>query len=157
MQRVPRIGGELTHAERNTALGRVDVDHNAFDFIAAVDQIVGMSEASPRHVGDVQEAVEAAEIDEGAVLGEVLDHTCENRTFFEVLESLGTLLGLLAFQQLFARNDDIAALLVELNDRDFEGLTFHSIQIANGAKVNLGTGKERTRAEDIDGEAAFDA
>src|SRR5215467_15357722 len=33
MQRIPRVGGELTHAERNAPLGRVHVEHDAFDLI----------------------------------------------------------------------------------------------------------------------------
>jgi hypothetical protein len=36
-----------------------------------------MLDALPGHVGDVQQAVDAAQIHEGAVVGEVLDHALD--------------------------------------------------------------------------------
>ena len=39
-----------------------------------VEVLGGMIDSAPRDVGDVQQAVDAAEIDEGAVVGDVLDH-----------------------------------------------------------------------------------
>jgi len=45
----------------------------------------------------VQQAVDAAEVDERAVLDEVLDHALEHHTFLQVLQeriALGAVLGL---------------------------------------------------------------
>ena len=47
-----------------------------------------MTHALPRHVGDVQQAVDAAEVDERAVLGEVLDDALDDRAFLQALEQL---------------------------------------------------------------------
>ena len=77
--------------------------------------------------------------------------------FFQVLESLRALFVLLAFEQFFARDDDVAALLVELDDGDFDGLALHAVEVADGAQVYLRAGQEGARAENVDGEAAFDA
>ncbi len=74
-----------------------------------------------------------------------------------MLQSLGTLFILLAFEQFLAGDDDVAALLVQLDDRNFDGLALHAIQVADRAQVNLRAGQERVRAMDIDREAALDA
>ena len=153
----PRIRRELLESQRNALLVFVVLQNLHLNLIADVDQIFRVSQASPGHVGDVQQAVEAAEIDERAVLGEVLDDSGEDRAFFQVLERLGALLVLLAFEQVLARDDDVAALLVQLDDRDFDGLALHAVQIADGAQVNLRAGQKRVRAENVDGQAALDA
>ena len=116
-----------------------------------------MRQASPGHVGDVQQAVDAAHVDERAVLGEVLDDAGQDAALFEVLERLAALFVLLFFEQLLARDDDVAALLVELDDGDFHRLALHAIEIADGTKVNLRAGQEGARALNVDGEAALDA
>jgi hypothetical protein len=45
-----------------------------------------MLDALPRHVGDVQETVDAAEVDERAVVGEVLHHTLDHCAFLQIVE-----------------------------------------------------------------------
>ena len=89
-----------------------------------------MSEASPGHICNVQQTVDAAEVDKSTVIGEVLDHAGQNRAFFQMLQSLRSLFTLLAFQHLFARDHDVAALLVQLDDGDFERFALHCVEIA---------------------------
>ena len=115
-----------------------------------------MREASPGHVGDVQQAVDAAEIDEGAVIGEVLDRAVENRALFEVLEGRRAPGVLLLFEDLLAGDDDVAALLVELDDADIDGLADVGVEIAHGTDFQLRAGQERLDA-DVDGDATLDA
>ena len=43
-----------------------------------------MVDAAPAHVGDVQQAVDAAEVDERAELGDVLDHALAELADFEL-------------------------------------------------------------------------
>ncbi len=79
-----------------------------------------MVHAAPCHVGDMQQTVDAAEVNERTVIGDVLDDAFDNLAFFEVLNDFRTLLGTGLFQNGTARNDDVAATLVHLED--FEGL-----------------------------------
>src|SRR3954451_5966736 len=69
----PRVRRELLEAERDALLFVVVLQNFYLDLIANVDQVARMREASPGHVGDVEQAVETAEIDERAVVGKVLD------------------------------------------------------------------------------------
>ena len=84
--------------------------------LADVDDLARVVDAPPRHVGDVQQAVDAAEIHEGAVLGDVLDHALDDLTLFEVGHEFGALLGPALLEHGAARHDDVAAAAVHLED-----------------------------------------
>ena len=152
----PRIRRELLEAERDALLVFVELEHLDLDLVADVDQIAGMGEASPAHVGDVEQAVDAAEVDERAVVGEVLDGAGEDGAFAEMLEGGGALGVLLFFEDLFAGDDDVAALLVELDDADFDLLAEIAVEVADGTNLKLRAGQECLQA-DVDREATLDA
>ena len=59
----------------------------------------GCVDAAPRHVGDVQQAVDAAEVDERAVVGDVLDDAAEDLALGERVERVLLLLGVLLFEE----------------------------------------------------------
>ena len=77
-------------------------------------------DAPPGDVGDVQQAVDAAEIDEGAVIGDVLDDAVEDLAFLERGDQLRALLGAALLEHGAARHHDVAARAVHLED--LEGL-----------------------------------
>ena len=54
-----------------------------------------------------------------------------------MFKGLGALFTLLAFEQFLTRDHNVAALLVQLYDGDFDGLSFHAIEIADRAQVHL--------------------
>ena len=69
--RVPRMRLQLLHAERNALLLRVDLQDLGFDLLAgAKAHRQGLSDAAPGNVGHVQQAIDAANIDEGSVVGQ---------------------------------------------------------------------------------------
>ena len=115
-----------------------------------------MIDPAPAHVGDVQQAVDAAEVDEGAILGEVLHHAFHDGVLVQLGERDLLLLLTLLLEQHPARQDDVPALLVELDDLELELLPDHLLQVAHGAQIDLGAGEEGLDA-DVDGEAALDA
>src|SRR5882724_11037511 len=153
----PRIRRELLEAERYALLLGVVFQNFYLDLIADMDQVAGMSEASPAHVCDVEQAVEAAQIDERTVVGQVLHRAVHHRALFEVLERLAAELGLLLVEDLFARDHDVAALLVQLYDPYFQLLALHVVEVAHGLQVDLRAGQERAGAAEVDGEATLDA
>ena len=115
-----------------------------------------MVDAAPGHVGDVQQAVDAAQIDEGAVVGDVLDETVDHLALGEAGDDLGALLGARLFQDRAARDDDVAAAAVHLEDLERLRLMHQRADVAHGADVDLAARKERHGAVEIDGEAALD-
>ena len=63
-----------------------------------------------------KQAVDAAEVDERTVVGDVLDHAVDDLTLFEVLHQLLALLGAGLFQHGAAGDDDVAAAAIHLQD-----------------------------------------
>src|ERR1022692_3814699 len=153
----PRIGCQLLEAERNALLLFVVLEYFHLNLIANVHQVVRVREPSPRHIGDVQQAVQSAEIHESAILGEILHHSGEDGAFFQMFQSLAAFLVLLAFEQFLARDHDVAALLVDLDDGNFHGLALHTVEIADGPQVHLRAGQKRPCAQDIHRKAALGA
>mgnify|MGYP003694602545 FL=1 len=115
-----------------------------------------MADAAPRHVGDVQQAVDAAEIDERAVVGDVLDDALEHLALGERLERVLLLLGVLLFEERLARQHDVAALLVDLDDAHAQLLAAQRVEVADRTHVDLRSGQERADA-DVHRETALDA
>ena len=88
----PRVGRELLEAQRNALLVVVELQNLYLDLVANLDQVARMRQASPGHIGDMQQAVDAAQVDERAVVGQVLHRAGQDRVFVQVLQRLGALL-----------------------------------------------------------------
>ena len=115
-----------------------------------------MVDAAPRHVGDMEQAVDAAEVDERAVVGDVLDHAFDHLALFEVLHDLRALLGAALFENGAARHDDVAAAAIHLEDLEGLRVVHQRRDVADRADVDLAARQEGHGAVEIDGEAALD-
>ena len=94
----------------------VDLDDLDLHRLADVEHLGRVIDAPPGDVGDVQQAVDAAEVHERAVVGDVLDHAVDDLALFEVLHQLLALLGAGLFQHGAAGHDDVAAAAIHLQD-----------------------------------------
>ena len=153
---LPRIVEQLLHAERDAVGLVVDLDDLDLHLLADVEHLGRMIDAPPGDVGDVQQAVDAAEIDERAVVGDVLDHAVDDLALFEVLHQLLALLGAGLFQHGAARDHDVAAAAIHLQDLERLRLVHQRRHVADRPDVDLRARQERHRAVEIDGEAALD-
>ncbi|KEP72123.1 hypothetical protein HR12_28240, partial [Microbacterium sp. SUBG005] len=71
----PWIFAQLFQAEGYTSTLAVELQHFNSDFVAHVHDFAWVLNAFPRHVGDVQQAINAAQVNECAVVSEVLNDT----------------------------------------------------------------------------------
>ena len=115
-----------------------------------------MVDAAPGHVGDVQQAVDAAEVDERTVVGDVLDDALDDLAFLEALHELRALLGAGLLEHGAARHDDVAAALVHLEDLEGLRVVHQRGDVADRADVDLAARQEGHGAVEVDGEAALD-
>ena len=138
---VPRIHRLLLQAERHALFLAVDIEHEHFDFLAHLEHFARVVEAAPAHVGDVEQAVEAVEVDERTEVGDVLDRALDRAALFDATEQLRALLGAFGFDQLAARQNDVLALFVELNNFALEGLALVNAEIFRRDDVNLEPGR----------------
>ena len=70
----PGVLGALLVAERDALGLAVELEHRDLDLVAHREVLGGVVDPAPGDVGDVEQAVDAAEVDEHAVVGDVLDH-----------------------------------------------------------------------------------
>ena len=71
---VPWVRQHLFHAERDFLLLAIDMQDHHFDFLIDRYHFGRMPNSRVRHVGDVQQAIDATEIDERSEVRNVLDH-----------------------------------------------------------------------------------
>ena len=152
--RGPRVREDLLHAERDPlALGIVLEDDDLHP-IADVQDLRRMRHAAPRHVRHVEQPVDAAKVDERAVVGDVLDRPFEDDALFEDLERLRLERGALALEHRASGDDDVAAGPVELEDREAAALAEVAIEVARRPDVGVRAGQEGRHA-DVDAEPAL--
>src|SRR5262249_11398673 len=126
---VPWIGHDLLHAEGNALALGVEFEHHDFDAVAHLHHLRWMADATPGHIADVQDAVDAAEIDERPVARDVLDRSFENNAFFENFKYFLLQRVALFLEQRAARDHDVAAGAVELQDCELVARAHQPIEI----------------------------
>ena len=157
IERLPRVRGELFETQRDTLLGLVEVEDHDLELLIELHDLLGMVHTTPRQVGDVNQAVHAAQVDEHAVGGDVLDRTFEDLALFELRHDDLLLSLQLGLDERLVRNDHVAELLVDLHHLELHGLVYIYVVVANGLHVDLRTGQERLDAEHVDDHTALRA
>ena len=84
---------ELLQTEGNALLLVVEVEDYDIDLLVELYYLVGIIYAAPRQVGDVDESVNTAQVNEYTVRSDVLNDTFENLTLLQLADNL-LLLGL---------------------------------------------------------------
>ena len=103
-----------------------------------------------------KQAVDAAEINERTVIGDVLDHAVDHLTLFEVLHQLLALLGAGLFQNRAARHHDVAAAAIHLEDLERLRVVHQRGDVADRTDVDLRARQEGDSTVEVDGKAALD-
>src|ERR1700687_3638191 len=153
---LPRIVQTLLHGERNAVGFVVDLDDLDLHGLADGEHLGRVIDPAPGDIGDVQEAVDAAEVDERTVIGDVLDHAVDDLTLFEVLHQFLALFGAGLFQNRAARHHDVAAAAIHLEDLERLRVVHQRCYVADRADIDLAAWQEGHRTVGGDGEAALD-
>src|SRR5262249_41197844 len=153
---LPGIVLKLLHAERDAVGLVVDLDDLDLHLLADIEHLGRMVHAPPGDVGDVQEPVDAAKVDESAVVSDVLDHAVDHLTLFEVLHQLLTLLGAGLFQHGSTGDDDVAAPAIHFQDLERLRHVHERSDIADRPDVDLRTGQKRHRPIQVHGKSSLD-
>src|SRR5690606_22743556 len=94
----PWIFAQLFQAEGYAVALAVVLEDLDLNLVAHIDDFARVLDALPGHVGDVQQAVYAAQINECTVVGEVLDHTLDGHAFLQLRQQFVTLFAADSFQ-----------------------------------------------------------
>ncbi len=152
---LPGIFLQLLHPERDAVGVVIDLDDLHLHCLADVQHFAWMIDTAPGDVGHMQQTIDTAEIDERAVIGDILDDAVDDLTLFKVGDDLVALLGAALFEDRAARDDDVAA--APIHRQDLEGLR-HADQrrdIANRPNIDLAARQEGDGAVEIHREAAL--
>ena len=153
---LPRVVEQLLHAERDAVGLVVDLDDLDLHLLADIEHLGRVIDAPPGDVGDMQQAVDAAEVDERAVVGDVLHHAVDDLALFEILHQFLALLGARLFQHGAAGDDDIAAAAIHFQDLERLRHVHQRRDVADRPDVDLAARQECHRAVEIDRKAALD-
>jgi len=152
----PRIVAQLLHAQRNAVLFLIVLQDLGGDFLADGQDFRRVTHTTPCQVGDVQQAVDAAQVDERTVVGDVLDDAGDHGAFFQRFHQLRTLFAHRCFDDGATRQHDVVTLAVQLDDLEFEGLAFERGGVLDRTGVDQRTRQECADAVGQDGQAALD-
>src|ERR1700694_1544638 len=154
---LPRIRAQLLQSQRHTLAFAIELQNPHIDLFTDFDDFGRMLDAFPSHVGDVQQAIDAAQVHESAVVGEVLDHPIDRRPLLQIVQQRGTLGAVFLLHDCAARHDHVIALLIELDHFEFERLVLQVRRIAYRTHIDQGARQERAHIVDLDGETALDS
>jgi hypothetical protein len=151
----PGIGLKLLVAERDLFFFAVELEDLYLNVVARLEHLVRVAEAAPRHIGDVQQAVDTAYVDERAVFGEILDRSLDDVTDVDVGQRLRFLfVDDLVGDDLSGQNDIVTAA-AEFDDLRLDVLTDVGIEPADGSRIDLGARQKRLDAVKVDLQTAF--
>src|SRR5258708_5163319 len=153
---LPRILLQLFQAERDALALPVDVEHLHLELLADLHHLGRMRYPAVAHVGDMEQAVHAAQVDERAEVGDVLHHALPHLIDRQLLHQHVAFRLALGFEQHAARDDDVAAALVQLDDLELEALAQQLVDIGNAPQCDLAAGQECVHAHQVDDDAALD-
>ncbi|CAM5211875.1 hypothetical protein CDEN61S_03212 [Castellaniella denitrificans] len=152
----PGIFAQLLDAQRNAGFFLVELEDLGFDFLTHLQHFGRVADTAPGHVGDAQQAVDAAQVHERAVVGDVLDDALDDGAFVQGFEQLFAFLAHAGLEHGAARQHDVVALAVELDDLEFEGLAFVGGGVLDGTQVDQRARQEGADAVGHDRQAALD-
>src|SRR3989440_225237 len=153
---LPGVRLQLLQAEADTLALPVDVEDLDLDLLPDVHHLGRVRHAAIAHVRDVEQSVHAAQIDEGAEVGDVLDDALPHLTDLQLFHedvALGLTLG---FEQHATAHHDVAASLVQLDDLELEALTQELVDVGHAQQGDLAAREERVHPHQVHHHSAFD-
>ena len=152
---LPRILLGRLEGQGDALTVEIDVEHLDGDLVADLDDLGRMVDVLPGQLGDVDQAVDTAQIDERAEVDDGGHDTLADLALLELGQEGLAHFGLSLLQVLAAGQDHVVAVLVELQDLGLDLLADVRGEVANATHFDEGRGQEATQT-DVDDEAALD-
>ena len=105
----------------------------------------------------MQQPIDSAKIDKCAIVGEILDHALELRSFLQVLEQLLAFGAVFLLDYRTSGNHHVVALLVKFGDFEFERAPLQKCRVANRPHIHERPRQEGPDQVEIDSKPAANA
>ncbi len=107
----------LLETQSDLLLLAIDLQNLDFDFLVDGDHLGWMADTFPAHIGDVQQTIDTAQVDERTEVGDILDDTFAELADFQFGEQVSRSSSrCFSISERRAADNDIAAGLVDLED-----------------------------------------
>ena len=128
---------ELLQTESNALLLIVEVEDNNIDLLVELNNLMRIVYAAPREIGDVDESVNTAQVNEYTVRSDVLNDTFEDLTLLKLANDFLLLSLDFLLDESLVRYNNVAELLVDLNNLELHSLAYELVVVAYGMNVDL--------------------
>src|SRR5215203_3586587 len=152
---LPRVFLSGLQRERYPLPVHVHVQHLDGDLLADLHHLGGVVDVLPGQLGHVHQAVHAPKIDEGAEVDDRGHHTLADLALLQLGQEILPYLGLGLLQPGAPGQDDVVAVLVQLDDLRLELHPHIGLKIPYPAHLHQRRGQEAAQA-DVDDQAALD-
>ena len=120
----PWIITQLLQTKGNTTAFLVKLEYPCFNFIADIQHFRWVLDSLPCKIGDMQQSVQTAQINECTVICKVLDDTFNHLTFFQGIKQFFSFFRKFIFNNGSARNNDVVFRLVQFDDFEIQFTAF---------------------------------
>ena len=157
IESIPWVRSQLLQTQSNTFLLLIEVKDNNVNLLVERNDVLRIGNTIPREVSDVDKTVNTTEVNEYAIVGDVLDDTFENLAFFKFANDLLFTSFEFSLDECLVANNDIAEVLIDFNNLKFHGFANEHVVVADGFNIDLAAGEECFHTEDIHDHATFGA
>ena len=152
----PGLGLKLLVAEGNALFLDIHIQNDHFDLLTDGEHIRRMLHAAPSGVRHMDEAVDTADVNKRAEVGDSAHNTVDLAANDELFP-LGMLLGcLFGNQNLLLGSDDALSLTIYFQNLELHGLANELVEVLNILRGNLGRRNKRADTADVRNQAALD-
>ena len=133
---LPGVFLRLLEAEADALAVAVDVEHLDLDLLVDLQHLGRVVDVGPAELADVDEAVDAVEVDERAEVDDVADRALDDVAHVELVDDLLADLLALLFEDGAAAEDHVVAVAVHLDDAAVELLADVLLEVLHAADVD---------------------
>ena len=143
---LPGVLLRLLETQRDALAVAVDVEHLDLDGVADREDLARVVDVRPRELGDVDQAVDAVEVDERAEVDDVGDLAFDHEARLQAVEDLLADLLALLLEHRAAREHDVVARAVELDHLGLDLRAHVLVEVRHAADVDQRRGQEAAHA-----------
>src|SRR5215212_2200593 len=133
---LPRVLPGLLEAERDALAVAVYLEDLDLDVLTDLDDLARVVDVLPTEFGDVDQTVDALQVDEGPEVDEVGDGAPDDHALFEGGQDTLALLLALLLEDGAPRKNDVVAAPVQLDDLAFQPLAEERVEVPDAPYVD---------------------
>src|SRR6478735_4658445 len=144
---LPRVFLRSLERQGNALAVQVHLEDLDGDFLANLDNLGRVVDVLPGQLGNVNQAVYAAQVHEGTEVDDGGNDAGTDLALFQLVEERGADLGLGLLEPCTAGQHNVVAVLVQLDDLGFDLLTDVRSEVAHTAHLDEGCGQEAAQTD----------